>query len=87
MDWTKFIELGIVGMGLLMVLWYVFSKHIPKIMEAQEKRDTMYKESLDLITQRNSDSTEKLADAITNLSREITVLRESTLACRLKQEA
>ena len=79
MDWTKFIELGIVGLCLFVVLYYIFRHHIPKLMDTFEK-------SLDTITSRHSEDMSGIGTSLNTLSSELTKVREALAGCKFKQE-
>lgn len=68
------------SLGLLGVLIYYFIKvHVPKLTDSFEK-------SLDLVTERHSESMKDIALALNKMSDAVSAMREIAAVCKFKND-
>ena len=83
---SDFIELGVVGFCLFVVLFYVFRHLFPKILEQQTELSKTFQESLDKITLRHEASVNNVAESLKCLSNDVVSVREVVATCKFKNE-
>ena len=86
MDWLEIAKLSVIGFLFGITLYFIFAKHLPKIMEQQTEANKLFKESLDTITVRHENGMKEISESMTQISSDLAGVREVVAGCKFRSE-